>query len=175
MVIVLQKRVEQLENTIAELVRKLEVLEATRHGRITESDLKIQEDSNTGLPDSPPEKVNGDESEVNGHLQADVVEDCEVTVDIIRENIMEEEDEIEQTVKDDRLEETVLTCVEDVNGQENKLDQVGEDEGLEETVLTCVEDVNREENKLDQVGEDEGLEETVLTCVEDVNRQEIKL
>ena len=146
LVIILQKRVEQLENTVTELLRRVEMLEATRHGRITES---------------PPVKVNGDDCEVDGH-QADVVEDCEVTVDVNCENIMEEEDEIEQTVKDDSVEETALTCVEGVNGQENKLEQVGEAECVEETVLGCVEDVYGEEDKLEQVGEDEGLEETVL-------------
>jgi hypothetical protein len=106
-------------------------------------------------------KVHGDDCEVDGH-QADVVEDCEVTVDVNRENIMEEEDEIEQTVKYDSVEETALTCVEGVNGQENKLEQVGEAECVEETVLGCVEDVYGEEDKLEQAGEDERLEETVL-------------
>ena len=159
LVIILQKRVEQLENTVTELLRRVEMLEATRHGRITES---------------PPVKVNGDDCEVDGH-QADVVEDCEVTVDVNRENIMEEEDEIEQTVKDDSVEETALTCVEGVNGQENKLEQVGEAECVEETVLGCEEGVNGQENKLEQAGEAECVEETVLGCVEDVYGEEDKL
>jgi hypothetical protein len=115
---ILQERVENLEKRVQNLELKVEgILEAIKHGRITEliqepeekHDLKNQvEDNKSGLSDSPPEKLNGNDSEMDAH-QVDIVEDCVVTVETC-----------EVTV------ETVFGCVQGVNGQEKKTEQIGE-------------------------------------------------
>jgi hypothetical protein len=176
---ILQERVEYLEKRIQDLEGKVEeIMEAIKYGRITEQeteekhDLKNQvEDNKSGLSDSPPEKLNGNDSEMDAH-QVDMFEDCEVTVDVHREDIKEGEDVLEQTGKDDSVEETVLGCVEGVNRQEDKLEQIGEAECVEETVQKQVESVNEQEKEIEQIGKTECVEETVLPHVESVNEQE---
>jgi hypothetical protein len=62
-------------------------------------------------------------------------------VDVHLEDI-KEEDELEQTGKDDSVEESVVARVESVNEQEHKIEQMGEAEFVQETVLARVECVN---------------------------------
>jgi len=52
-----------------------------------------------------------------------------------REDVKEEEDELEQTGEDGE-EEAVLARVESVNEQENEIEQMGEAECVEETACT---------------------------------------
>jgi hypothetical protein len=152
---ILQERVEYLEKRVQDLEWKLEVMmETIKHGQMTElkqeteekQDLKNQaKDNKSGLSDSSPKKLNGNDS---AH-QVDMFEGCEVTVDVHCEDIKEGEDELKQIGKDDNVEETVLGCVEGVSGQEDKLEQIGENDGVKETVLVHEKGLQ---------GEDSGME-----------------
>jgi hypothetical protein len=72
--------------------------------------MKIQvEENQSGLSDSPPppnspENLNGNESETDKHQQVDMVEDCEVTVDVT-----EQENEFERVGEAEYVEETGWT------------------------------------------------------------------
>jgi hypothetical protein len=169
--ILLQESIEYLVKRVRRLKRKVErVIEAIKQGRLAEfkeetdekQDFKNQVENNkSGLSNSPPEKLNGNDSEMDAH-QVDMFEDCVVTVDVHREDIKEGKDELEQIGKNDSVDENVLGCVEGVNGQEDKLEQIGEAECVEETVLAHVESVNKQEKEIVQIGEAKCVEETVL-------------
>jgi len=71
-------------------------------------------EDNHSLLHSPPEKLNGNDSEMDAHQQVDMVVRCKVTVDVHLEDI-KEKDELQQTGKDNSVEESVLARVESVN------------------------------------------------------------
>jgi hypothetical protein len=142
----MQKRVQYLE----------EIVEAIRHGRITElkldtqetQDMKIQvEDNESGRSRSHPEKVNGHHSGMDTH-QVDMAADCEVTVDVHRVDIKEEEEGLKQTGNVNSVEETLLGCVESVNGQD-KLEQIGEAKCVQETLLAHEEGIQAEDSGME--------------------------
>jgi hypothetical protein len=119
------------------------------------------EENQSGLSDSPPENLNGDDNEMDKHQQVDMVEDCEVTVD---DN--EQQNKIEQIGEAEYVEETVVERVKSVTEQENEFEQMGEAEYVEETVVERVECINEQEKEIEPIDEDKAVEETVLAHVE---------